>query len=324
MITSQDCSIYRMIIVVFTSLSLLAFTYNVHFLVNDRHRFNPLALGLIANSMIIIFTSLPYVLVQAIQCTPIHSDRMCFFQGFICFTCGISVMYLMSLLALVQYIRLFYNSSLIYRFLDSDKSYCIPFLCWLIAFSWSLPPFLDVKPGFLREGQGFDCGLNWFSTDLRSLLYLFLAFLFIYFMPLICLLVTNIRILITIRRLICRRESLLTKPGENLSIQNRHRLIDMFTVAESTRLKRLRIDRRFAQATMITVLHYLLAWTPYAIGGLSQMFLSIFQLPYQPPPMLLTASALTAKLAVVGQACVYYFTVRPPNRRTSLTTATLK
>ena len=323
-ISARDCSIYRLIAIIFTIISIISFSYNVHFLIHDRHRFNPLALGLIVNSMVLIFIGLPYVLVQALQCAPVNSDRMCFFQGFICFTCGICVMYTMSLLALVQYIRLFYNSSWIHRFLESDKCYCIPFLCWFVALFWSFPPFLNVKPGFMREGQGFDCGLNWFSMDFRSLVYLCLAFLFIYFLPLFCLLFTNIRILMTIRRLIYRRESLLTKPDRTLSLQSRHRLIDMFTVAESTRLKRLRLDRRFARATMITVLHYLLAWTPYAAGGLTQMFLSNQQISFQLPPMLLTASALTAKLAIIGQACVYYFTVRPSIRRMSLTSATLK
>lgn len=323
-ISNQDCSIYRFIALVFTVVSMVSFSYNVQFLIFDRQRLNPLALGLIANSMILIFISLPYVLVQAIQCTPIDSDRMCFFQGFICFTCGISVMYTMSLLAFVQYIRLFYNASFIHRILISDKNCLIPFLCWFMSLFWSLPTFLDVKPGFLREGYGFDCGLNWFSTDFQSLLYLFLAFFFIYFLPLICLLFTNIRIFITIRRLIYRRETFLTSSDRNLSIQNRHRLIDVYTVAESTRLKRLRIDRRFAQAIMITVLHYLLAWTPYAVGGLSQMFFALEQISFQPPAMFLTAAALTAKLAVIGQACVYYFTVRPPVRRVPLKLPTLK
>ena len=323
-VTASDCLSYRLIAMVFTGISFLSFCFNIHFLTHNRHRFNPLALSLIANSIFLMSVSVPYVTIQAITCAPVRSFGLCTFQGFACFTCGVCVMYTMSLLALVQYVRLFYHSSWIYRVVEHRKNYLIPIFCWLLALCWSLPPFLNVRPGFIREGQGFDCGLNWVAKDPRSYAYISLAFICIYFLPLFCLLYTNIRILITIRRLIYRRESFTSKSHRSMSIDTRHRLIDIFTVAESSRLRRLRIDRRFAQATMITVLHYLLAWTPYALGGIFQMTISIKEIPYQLPPMLLTVSALTAKSAVIGQACVYYYTVRPSSRRLSLTSATLK
>ena len=183
---------------------------------------------------------------------------------------------------------------------------------------------MDINPGFKREGQGFDCGINWIKSDVRSRLYIFLALICIYFLPLFCLLYTHIRILIAIRRLIDRRYPLISKTTETMSIDMRHRLIYMFTVAESNRLKNLRIDRRFAKATLITVLYYSLAWTPYTTCGMLQMILHMKQIHYQLPSMLLTASALTAKMAVIGQSCVYFYTVRPSNTRFSLTSATLK
>jgi hypothetical protein len=163
-----------------------------------------------------------------------------------------------------------------------------------MAFLWAIPPFMNIKPGFKREGQGFDCGLNWISSDIRSRLYIFLAFILIYFLPLFCLLYTHLCILIAIRKLIHQRYSLVSKTSKTIPIGIRHRLIDMFTVAESNRLKRLRIDRRFAQATMITVFHYILAWTPYAMCGLVQMILAMKNIDYQLPSMLVTVSALTA------------------------------
>ena len=171
-------------------------------------------------------------------------------------------MYTMSLLAIIQYIRLFYNSTVLYRIIDHKRSFLIPFVCWFISFLWSLPPFMNVEPGFTREGQGFDCGLNWKLVTTRSHLYLLLAVVLIYFLPLFSIIFANVHILITIRKLIRRRCPVSSMYAKPMSDNTRHRLIDMFTVAESNRLKRLRIDRRFAQATMITVLHYILAWTP--------------------------------------------------------------
>ncbi|UJR27561.1 hypothetical protein I4U23_008843 [Adineta vaga] len=143
--------------------------------------------------------------------------------------------------------------------IEHKNSYLIPIICWLISLSWSLPPLFDINPGFMREAQGFDCGLNWKRTDI-----------------------------------------------------------------ESNRLKRLRIDRKFAQATMITVLYYVLAWTPYTIFAIIQTIGTMYSFDYQLPFMLITASALTAKIAVIGQSCVYFYTVRPSDKRSSITSPTLK
>lgn len=233
-------------------------------------------------------------------------------------------MYTMSLLSLIQYIRLFYTSSIFYRIIDHRHSALIPFVGWFISLLWSLPPFMNVDPGFVREGQGFDCGLNWKKLTRRSHVYLSLALLCIYFLPLFTLIFTNARILVAIRKLIRRRQPVLCIPAQTIPDEVRHRLIDLFTVAESNRLKRIRIDRRFAQATMITVLHYILAWTPYATCGMLQMAFAMNYIDYQIPSMILTASALTAKMAVIGQSTVYFYTVRPCSRRFSLTSATLK
>jgi len=323
-VSDNDCMAYRFISVIFIGVSILSFAFNIRFILLDRNRLNPLTLSLILNSFALTCFSLPYVIVQSIKCYPVQSYFICCLQGFTCFTFGVCVMYTMSLLALIQYIKLFYNSSIIYRIIENKKSFLIPCICWFISFLWSFPPFMDIGPGFMREGQGFDCGLNWKRSTIRSRLYLFLAFILIYFLPLFCLLYTHIRILITIRKLVSRRYIVVSKTAKTMPFDTRHRLIDMFTVAESNRLKHLRIDRRFAQATMITVVHYLLAWTPYATCGMFQMFLAMNYIHYELPPMILTASALTAKMAVIGQSCVYFFTVRPSTRRFSSTSATLK
>lgn len=323
-VSDTDCAIYRCIAVVFTSVSVISFVFNTRFILFKRNRINPLALSLIVNSFALVFLSLPYVIVQSVNCYPVPSLFICCLQGFSCFTSGISVMYAMSLLALIQYIRLFHTSSIFYRIIDHKHSVFIPFLGWFLSFLWSVPPFMNIDPGFVREGQGFDCGLNWKKLTRRSHAYLLLAFIGIYFLPLFTLISTHLRILIAIRKLVRRRYPILSNVAQKLPDEFRHRLIDIFTVAESNRLKRLRIDRRFAQATMITVMHYILAWTPYAMCGMIQMGLSMRLIDYQLPSMVLTASALTAKMAVIGQSTVYFYTVRPCSRRFSLTSATLK
>ncbi|CAF3748837.1 unnamed protein product [Rotaria socialis] len=312
--SNYDCFIYRSMSTVFIISSIIFFILNIRFLLIDRHRLNPLALNLIINALISISFTLPYITIQAINCHPIQEYIVCRLQAFICFTCGICVMYTISLLAVVQYIRLFYNSSILHQIFEHKNNFLIPILCWLISLVWSFPPFINIKPGFKRQGKGFDCGINWKADDLRSGLYISLVFLFIYFLPLFCLIYTNVRILKTIRKLIYLRNSLIPQATVGIPRDSRHHFIDVLTVAESNRLKRLRIDRRFAQAIMIAVIHYLLAWTPYATCAIIQIVTAMNYIQYQLPLMLITASALLAKLAVMGQSCVYFYTVRSLNR----------
>ncbi len=271
--------------------------------------------SLIANSLVLILVNVPYILIQSIRCYPLHSDLMCYLQGFVCFTCGIVDMYTMTLLTSIQYIRLFHNSSVVYRLVEHKNGLTIMLILWFISFGWTVPPFLNIGSGFAREGFGFDCGLRWTAPSIGSRCYLFLAFICIYFIPLFFLIYTNICILTTIRRLINRREPLISKTTMALPVDVRHRLIDSFTVAESSRLKRLRVDRRFASAMIITVAYYLLAWTPYGACGLVQIALAMKQSSYQLPPILLAGTAVTAKLAVIIQPCIYFYTVRTHSRR---------
>lgn len=177
-VSFNHCVVYRFISIIFVSVSILSFTFNIRLMLTNRNRVNPLALSLIVNSLVIICLSLPYVIIQSINCYPVQSYFICCLQGFACFTCGICVMYTMCLLALVQYIKLFCSSCIIYRIIEHKKSFLIPLICWFISFIWSLPPFINVEPGFMREGQGFDCGLNWKILTIRSHLYIYFLHLY--------------------------------------------------------------------------------------------------------------------------------------------------
>lgn len=278
-----------------------------------RHKLHSLALNLIINSIVFIFFTLPYIFIQAILCYPIQMYVLCCLQAFVCFTCGICVMYTTSLLALGQYVKLFCHSSKIHQMFKQKNNYTIPVVCWILSLFWSIPPFINIKPGFMREGMGFDCGINWKSSDFSSLLYIILIFIFIYILPLFCLLYTDICITRTLRKLIYRRQSIIPESATKIPIHMRHQLIDTMTVAESNRLQRLKVDRRFAQATMITVLHYLLIWTPYSICAVIQIMTAMKFIQFKLPPMVITTAALVAKLGVTGQSCVYFYTVRSLN-----------
>ncbi|CAF1057835.1 unnamed protein product [Didymodactylos carnosus] len=86
----------------------------------------------------------------------------------------------------------------------------------------------------------------------------------------------------------------------------RRQLADELSVSISARLKRLKIDRRFAVATAILVTEYLLSWTPYAIIAMLEIFRLILPSQY---PVLMTICSLIAKLSVIMNPCIYIQTI---------------
>ncbi|CAF1542812.1 unnamed protein product, partial [Didymodactylos carnosus] len=84
-------------------------------------------------------------------------------------------------------------------------------------------------------------------------------------------------------------------------------LNDKLLICHAQKLKRLKIDRRFAIATIFFVTQYVLCWAPYATVALFQIFGILLVKKY---PIILAACALVAKLSIIANPIVYIFTIK--------------
>ncbi|CAF1180479.1 unnamed protein product [Didymodactylos carnosus] len=110
-------------------------------------------------------------------------------------------MYMLFVLSAIRYVTVL-HIPFAKKFLERHSCLTI-LLCWICGLVWAVPPLFGGF-GYVPEGLGFHCGLNWQNSPLNSRLYFVSIFLLVYFIPLTLLLYANMRVYHTIRHLIYR------------------------------------------------------------------------------------------------------------------------
>ncbi|CAF1098266.1 unnamed protein product [Didymodactylos carnosus] len=202
--------------------------------------------------------------------------------------------------------------------------------------------------------MGFDCSLNWLQ---QSQAYLISAIIFIYLIPFIFLIYSNIRIYQTLRFLMYKRNDelsdyiplssgimseceqsveprlnicfcifirhLCTKIDRNAisspplrsstttsestrRIQQKYR--DVIATREANRLKRLKLDRRFAFTTFIMVAQYIICWTPYSIIAILKVCRKTNFIERH--EILIVLCATLAKISIILNPAIYIYTTK--------------
>jgi hypothetical protein len=213
--------------------------------------------------------------------------------------------------------------------------------CVLVSITWASPPLLGVGNDYVSEGLGFHCSLNWSNPTLRSRLYINFTFLFIYFLPFLLLVYSNLRVYFVLRRLLQSYEYLFSPLCTNpvkcstantisssyltnsfgLQTKIRQRLSSELLRQTTNRLKRLHIDQRYARMTIIMAIQYLIAWTPYACVALLTIDGRIELMDRK--PVLSAICAVLAKLSLILNPIVFIYTNQIQQPRTMLFLRTL-
>jgi hypothetical protein len=197
------------------------------------------------------------------------------------------------------------NSSMSLKFQRQleERSLYIVISCFLISCAWAVPPIFVLVSGYVPEGLGFHCGLDWFDRSIAGRIYFFLLFVGVYFIPILIVIYINVYIHRIVYRLTHIQPSVLLDmyPIRGKFYMRRHvsaRLYDK----ETRRLHRLQEDHRFVLATDISLVIYMTAWTPYSVVALAQVFGDQFSL-YN--PWLMTTCAVLAKLSMITNPIIY-------------------
>ncbi|CAF1312249.1 unnamed protein product [Adineta ricciae] len=308
--TAQEClfsKVVGMILLFVAIISLIAIICSLksaknHFRISLRDQ--KLTTGMFISSLFVILISTPPVLAQCFLCHRLCSPFICRLEGFNSFFNGCVTMYMLVALSIVRYATTA-NSSFSIHFQRQIKSrhFLLVFICSSMAGIWAIPPIFGRVSAYVPEGLGFHCGLDWFDRSLSSRIYFFLLFVCVYFIPLIIIISINISIHRTIYRLahLYPVLSLGAYDQKSEDMLRRHISTDL---CEQTlrRLQHLYEDRRFVIATGVSVVIYLIAWTPYSLIALSQLFGRNFSLR---EPWIVTACAVIAKLSMISNPVIY-------------------
>jgi hypothetical protein len=191
------------------------------------------------------------------------------------------------LLSVYRYINIVYKHSSFSRFLAHYRG-LIVIISALISLCWSLPPLLNVGNTYTDENIGFHCSLDWNNSAFQSRFFLYSLLICNYFLLLIILIYSNLRIYFVLRHLlkpnkyfnsslistILRLSTANMNSSSNLiyhsglKLNLRKCIPDRQLKRKLNRLQRLKMDRRYACITAIMVSQFIIGWTPYAILAL--------------------------------------------------------
>ncbi|CAF1936528.1 unnamed protein product [Rotaria magnacalcarata] len=124
------------------------------------------------------------------------------------------------------------------------------------------------------EGIGVSCSIKWTERSVNVISYNISILIFVYFSPVIIRLVTNLKIYQLIQ---IRRQS------------------DTANLHQSFIRRRHAIERRILTTVTLVIGGFLVAWTPYAILILVQVFINI---PHN-PPIMITIPTLFVKTSFI-------------------------
>ncbi|UJR21480.1 hypothetical protein I4U23_024564 [Adineta vaga] len=313
--TGNECRFSRIAGTILLIVAINSLIFNIYSLKLSKKRLQmsshdrTLIIGMFISSLCVTVISTPSVITQCFLCHQLCSSLICRIEGFNSFFNGCATMHLLVSLSIVRYVTTA-NSPFSIHFQHQIKrlDLLLVFICFLTGSIWSIPPMFSYINSYVPEGLGFHCGLNWFNRSLSSRTYFFLLFLCVYFIPITIMICINFSIQRTIHRLTRLYPNVLlditNRPCEH--ILRRH-ISKTLCDKSLQRLQHLYEDRRFVIATGVSVVIYLIAWTPYSIVALSQLFGRSFSL-YK--PWIMTICAFLAKISIMINPTIYTILIR--------------
>ena len=317
--TINECRFSRLAGSLLLIISIISFIISIRSLMmpkKNRHycrRDINLVMGMFISSLCVIIISVPSVVAQCFLCRRLCISLICRIEGFNSFVNGCVAMYMLVALSIIRYSTTAKSSMSIqfHRRLE-DHSIYIVVMCFIMGSIWAIPPIFGRMSAYAPEGLGFHCGLDWFDRSLAGRIYFFFLFVGVFFIPIIIIIYVNVYIQRTVHRLTHFKPYFLLEltPNNNEERMRRH-VSDALYDKETRRLHRLNEDRRFVIATGTSVIIYLIAWTPYSIVALAQVFGDQFSV-YN--PWLMTTCALLAKLSMITNPVIYTMILKSRNK----------
>ena len=280
-------------------VSIVCLKFDIRFLCQQQ-RPNLLILSLFLASLLVLTFSVPSILVQLTTCHRHCLAIYCRLEGFISYFSGCLCMLTLMMLSVHRYLLLHSYQGLLSYWVSA-------LLCWTASLIFTFPLVFDYLNSYLPEGLGFHCSINWKDRSSPRRLYIFVAFLMMYFLPLLVLVLFSFRAHTVIQTVQARydfdhRDLSISQQPPSLPIGRRMNYAERthdssYYVRHVNRQKRLRMDYRFFRAILFVIGNYLLAWTPYSIVAVLQLLNVqwIFNHAF-----LMTLSAFLAKSSVIS------------------------
>ncbi|CAF0741489.1 unnamed protein product [Adineta steineri] len=214
---------------------------------------------------------LPLPAFSLIFCRWIFTYTGCVYEAIITYFTGCSNMYILCLMSIDRHNIIIHSFSK--RIKNIKRPYVLICCAYLLALFWALMPLFGWST-YDYEGLGMSCSIQWAGRSFNVISYNITIFIFVYFIPMIIIFITNIKVY--------------------TSIRNRWRCNTTNRNSSRVRLQH-QIERRVALTISFIIGGFFMAWTPYAIFVLIRIFMNGNYFP----PIMDTIPALFAKTSLM-------------------------
>ncbi|CAF0751292.1 unnamed protein product [Brachionus calyciflorus] len=212
---------------------------------------SPLNIIIIALTFLNLFgtlTELPVVIITNYSCRWVFNKLICTIVAFIMYFIGCSSIYLLTVISFERWYAIV--NPFEQRYLTYKYTCLIIMLCLLFSLIWCVAPLFGWSY-YSLEISLTTCSVEWNDHSLNVISYNMTIFGFVYLIPLVVLIYTNIKLIFMIRGL-----SGFLKTSKQTYITKR----------------RLIKERKLTISILLIIFCFMISWTPYAIVSLISSF----------------------------------------------------
>ncbi len=177
--------------IVFNSFLLWVFFKNKEL----QSSFNMFIVGLSTLNLIGSILEFPFIIISNLSCRWIFDEVGCIFSGYVMYFTGITSIYILVGLSLERYYII--NSNVKNRFVSAKTVLRVMTACAFNGFIWASFPLFGWSH-YTLEGANTSCAVEWHERSLNVVSYNMAMFIFVYFIPLLVISISNFRLIIMV------------------------------------------------------------------------------------------------------------------------------
>ncbi|CAF0886581.1 unnamed protein product [Brachionus calyciflorus] len=247
-----------------------------------RNSVNAFMIALSSCNLLGSLIEMPLVIVSNFNCKWYFKKAGCVFGAFIMYSIGCISIFLLTAISFERFYIIYKPMSI--KSINQKLSLIIISACVFFGVLWALFPVFGWSH-YSLEGAMTSCSVEWNERSFNVVSYNIAIFAFVYFLPLIAIAYSNLRLIFMIRNM----PKFANGSDGNL---------------DKKMLKKLKVERELTVSTLILIAGFMITWTPYALVSMYSAFIDHGKMD----PLTATIPSMFAKGSLIWSSGIYIYT----------------
>ncbi|CAF0886599.1 unnamed protein product [Brachionus calyciflorus] len=283
-----------------------------------RNSVNAFMIALSSCNLLGSLIEMPLVIVSNFNCKWYFKKAGCVFGAFIMYSIGCISIFLLTAISFERFYIIYKPMSI--KSINQKLSLIIISACVFFGVLWALFPVFGWSH-YSLEGAMTSCSVEWNERSFNVVSYNIAIFAFVYFLPLIAIAYSNLRLIFMTFR--SNRLDLDHSAMRSLN-QNLKKFKDPKNITygkkgirnmpkfangsdgnlDKKMLKKLKVERELTVSTLILIAGFMITWTPYALVSMYSAFIDHGKMD----PLTATIPSMFAKGSLIWSSGIYIYT----------------